>query len=170
MPRTLLLILIVVMNLFSSCGFYDQKAKQVFYELVSGTNDSLDRMTTDWHRILDRSKITKNFAALAPFRNKMGLFISRNRAKIADIEVPQSLAGLRDSEEVFLSTQANIISDAYPAFEPFNDITPEDDIQNQMKLVANDLETETSFSEAIRKSLRAYAQSNRLKPPHITKN
>jgi len=135
----------------------------MFYDELTGTNDSLDKMTDDWHQTLDKAALSKNFSALAPLRTKMGLFISRNRAKIANIEVPKNTEGLRDSEEVFLSNQATIISEAYPTFEPYNDITPNEEIQNQLKLVASDEETETAASAAIRKSLQAFAKKNELK-------
>jgi len=169
MYRTSLLFLLLLGMLFSSCSYYDHKTKQSFYDLLSGTNDSLDKMTADWHQLLEKATVTKSFSGLAPLRTKMGLFMTRNRAKIADIEVPLNSDALRDSEEVFLSTQANVISEAYPPFEPFNDITPNEDIQNQMKLVVSDLESETAASAAIRKSLLAFAQRNALKIPAVIK-
>ena len=163
MQKAFPILLLSLITVFSSCSYYDHKTKQLFYDQLSGTNDSLDKMTDDWHQMLEKAVASKSFAGLAPLRTKMGLFISRNRSKIANIEVPQNLEGLRDSEEVFLSNQANTISEAYSTFEPYNDITPNEEIQNQLKLVVSDEETESSASGAIRKSLQAFAQKNGLK-------
>ncbi len=163
MQKFILISSFFAITLLSSCSYYDHKTKQEFYNELAGTNDSLDRMTFDWFQGLNRAIASRNFSGLAPLRTKMGLFVSKHRAKIADIEVPPNSDGLRDSEEVFLSNQSTIITDAYPAFEPFNDITPIEDIQNQLRAVVNDQEVEAAASAALRKKLQEFARKNSLK-------
>lgn len=163
MQKVTLIFLLVAATTLSSCSYYDHKTKQEFYNELFGTNDSLDRMTVDWYQQLNKSIFSKNFTGLAPLRTKMALFVSRHRDKIANIEVPPNIDGLRDSEEVFLNTQANIISDVYSTFEPFNDITPEDQIQGQLKLVMANQQAEMAASSALRKRLQEFARKNSLK-------
>lgn len=163
MQKASLIFLLFLTTAFSSCSYYEHMAQLQFYTQLSGTNDSLDKMTVEWHQLLTRAVAAKNFSGLAPCRIKIGEFMSRNRAKVANIELPPTAENIRDSEEAFLAARAIIVSEIYPTFEPFNDITPNEDIDGQLRLVADDQEKETLAMEAIKKSLQAFAQRNHLK-------
>ncbi len=120
-------------------------------------------MTKDWHILLDKAVKTKSFGGLTQNRIKLGQYISRHRALIANLEVPPDAETLRESEGVFLSAQANMVADVYPQFELFADLTPEETIQKSLKAVSRDMETEIAWNLTIKKSLDAFAIKHRIK-------
>ncbi len=79
------------------------------------------------------------------------------------MEVPADAETLRQSEGVFLTAQTNMVTDIYPLFEPYSEMTPDATIQKTLKLVAKDLETEVAWNLTIKKSLEAFAIKNKIK-------
>jgi hypothetical protein len=165
MQRVILICLFFSVLFFASCSFIQRKEKVNVYSQILVTNDTLDKMTQEWHQLLSKALVTKNFTYLAPHRIRMAQFLSRSRPKVANLEITPSSESIRDSEEVFLTNQATFISDVYPQFESNNELTPNEVLQNQMKALGNDLENETSVSASIRQSLHTYAKKNGLNVP-----
>ena len=165
MVKTTLIFLIAYTVFFGSCAVFQRKEKVQVFNQITLTNDTLDKMTQEWHQMLKKAIVTKNFTYLAPHRIRMAQFLGRNRPKIANLEITPSSEAIRDSEEVFLTNQATVISEVYPLFESNNDLTPPDVVQNQLKSLGNDLENETSTSAAIKQSLNNYAKKNGLNVP-----
>ena len=163
MQRIVLFSCLVVSLFFSSCGFYAQRQKQLLYTQISATNDTLDRMTREWHQLLDKAVRSKNFSTLHDNRVKIGQFISRSRSAIANAELPPDAEVLRESEGVFLSNQAVVVSDVYPQFESFNELTPDEKIQKTLIAVAGDQDNELAWKLTIRKSLDAFAIKNGIR-------
>lgn len=159
-----LVFCVFAITFFSSCGYYEHKQRQMLLSQIKVTNDSLDKMTKDWHLLLDRAVKTKSFSDLNACRISLGQFISRKRSTIADMELPADAEPLRGSEGVFLSTQSGMVSDVYPKFEAYNDSTPDSTIQNQWRQVSNDLQTEVSWNLTMKKALDAFALKNNIKP------
>jgi hypothetical protein len=162
MQKTSLIGLVLMVVLFSSCGYYERKENIALYNQIKSTNDSLDKMTREWHHMLDKAVIDRNFDSLHPLRLKMGEFLNRKRGVIANLEVPASAENLKGSEQVFLSAQANAVAEIYPAFEQFNELTPDATVKNQLKVLAGDLETETAWVITLKKSLEAFATKNNI--------
>jgi hypothetical protein len=77
--------------------------------------------------------------------------------------LPADAETLRGSEDVYLSTQVAVVTDLYPRFESLNDLTPDSTIQNRLRLVANDVETEVSWYLTIKKTMYAFTMKNSLK-------
>ncbi len=155
--------LLYVIMLFSSCGYYAHKQKQVLVEQIRNTNDSLDKMTKEWHNLLDKAVKVKNFSALNAQRIQIGQFLSRRRSVIANLELPADAETLRGSEDVYLSAQVGMVTDFYPQFELFNDLTPDSTIQYHLRLVSKDVETEVSWYLTIKKSLDVFVIKNGIK-------
>jgi hypothetical protein len=154
----------VLMVVFlSSCGFYGRKQKQELYDQIVATNDSLHRMTKEWHSILEKAVMMKNFSPLRPQRVQLAQFLSRRRSSIANLDLPPEAETLRGSEQVFLTSQSAMVSDVYPGFELYTDLTPDSTIQNHLRLVEKDMDTELAWNLTIQKSLDAFTQKNRIK-------
>jgi len=162
MVRTLICCIFAA-TFFSSCGYYEHRERQQLYAQIKLTNDTLDRLTREWHSLLDIALRTKNFSVLNTGRIELGQFLSRRRSAIADMELPADAEPLRGSEGVFLSTQADMVADVYPKFELFNDLTPDSTIHNQLAEVSKDMGTELSWNLTIKKSLSTFASRNNLK-------
>ncbi len=163
MYRVLIPGLILTSVIFSSCGFYEHRERQMLFNEITATNDSLDKLVRGWHQALEKAVFTKNFSTLGSERIKIGQFFSRRRSLIANLELPPDAHTLRESEDVFLTAQSVMVTDVYPRFEPFNDLTPRDTIQARRKLVAADQDTELAWKLTIKKSLDAFAIKNNLK-------
>lgn len=165
MQRILLICCLLATVSLGSCGFYEHKERIELYKQIVATNDSLDKMTREWHMLLNSAVRTGDYSALHSSRVKLGQFISRRRSVIASLEVPSDAATLRESEGVFLSTQAAMISDVYPQFEAYTALTPDETVQKSLKLVSKDLETEMAWNLTIKKSLDAFVKKQKLKMP-----
>ncbi len=149
--------------LFSSCGHMERDRKYFMYYKISATNDSLELMTKEWHQLLDKAVLDNSYTTLAPYRLKMGKFLSKNRNQIGDLNITSSNEPLVDSELAFLSARATIVTDVYPKFEPFNEMTPPDLLKKQLKTVANDMENEIAANNGIKRSLYSFVVKNKLK-------
>jgi len=162
MLRIMLVLLVFSVFFYSSCDYIPVKKRLLVYTQITATNDTLDKLTREWHQLLYMSTRDKNFTRLQPSRIKIGQFLSRNRAIIANMQVRQDSQNLIDSEEVYLSNQATVVSDVYTPFEEYNEMTPNDNINGQLKLVANDLNNVVSGKNAISQSLQAYLTRNKM--------
>ena len=163
MLRTFLAYLVFCTVFFSSCNFIPAKKKLLVYTQITATNDTLDLLTREWHQLLYLSTKDKNFSRLKPIKMEMARFLSRNRSVIANLEISPDSQNLIDSEGVFLSTQATMVSEIYTPFESYNEMTPNQEINRQLILVANDLNNEVAGKAAINRSLQAYLRKNKLK-------
>lgn len=164
MNRVLMVWCVISAAFLSSCGVYATRQKQVLYDQIVVTNDTLDKLTRQWHTLLEKAVHTKNFSALSANRIQIGQYLSRRRSAIANLELPADAETLRGSEEVFLTSQAAMVSDVYPKFEVYNELTPDSTIQNQLRSISNDMQTEVAWKLTIQKSLDAFAQKNKFKP------
>jgi hypothetical protein len=163
MEKPILLCLFPIVIFLSACNFYTTKEKIATYKKISEINDSLDNMTTEWHRLLDNAVSGKNYTALRPYRLEMASFLNRNRSVVAYLKMTPLSENLIDSEESFLDNQATMVSDLYSNFEIFNDMTPDETIQGQLKQVVGDQAAEQAGSAAIKKSLSSFSKKNDLK-------
>ena len=77
--------------------------------------------------------------------------------------MPKDAETLRESEGVFLTHQATMVSDVYPQFEFYADLTPDEAIQRSLRAVSRDMETETAWNLTIRKSLDAFAIKHKIR-------
>ena len=156
-------LLFMVVIFLSSCEFYTTKEKLATYNRISGINDSLDKMTKEWHRLLDNAVSGKNYTALRPYRLGIAGFLDRDREVVANLKMNTYSENLIDSEEVFLNNQASVVSDLYANFEIFTEMTPDETIQGQLKQVVGEQDSEMAGSRAIRRSLQAFVKNNNLK-------
>jgi hypothetical protein len=163
MLRTVLVCLVSNVIFFSSCDYIPAKKRLLVYTQISATNDTLDRLTREWHQLLRLSTKDKNFFRLKQCRIKIGQFLSRNRPVVANLRVRPDSQPLIDSEEAFLANQATIATDVYTPFESYNEMTPNDLINTQLKAVVNDLSTEIAGKAAMDRSLQAYIVRNKIK-------
>lgn len=165
MQRIVLAAIIFTSFFVSSCGFYDHRARILLCKEVGATNDSLYSMTRNWHMLLDRALITKNFGLLHDYRIKLGQFISNRRSLIANMELPADAETLRQSEDVFLSAQSDVISNIYPEFEAYADLTPDETLQRSLAKVKGDEDNVLAWKLTIRKSMEVFIQKHGLKIP-----
>jgi hypothetical protein len=162
MEKAILVGLLFIGVFLSSCDLYTTNDKLMAYNRISGINDTLDKMTNEWHRLLDNAVSGKNYSALRPYRMSIGLFLNNSRATVSGLKINPVSENLIDSEEVFLATQDSIVSELYPNFDAFTDLTPDETIQAQLKLIVGDQANEAAGSAAIRRSLTAFALKNNL--------
>ncbi|MCW3121710.1 MAG: hypothetical protein JWQ38_1202 [Flavipsychrobacter sp.] len=169
MLRTFIACLVLSIAFCSCSDFVPSKKKVQVYTLISSTNDSLDKMTREWHQQLFLSTKDKSFARLRPYRIKIGQFLSRSRSEVAMLTVNKGSQNLLDSEEAFLATQANLFSETYSAFESYNDVTPNETINNQLRVASTNLSNMIASKAAIARSLQYYAQKNEVKINELSK-
>jgi hypothetical protein len=163
MQKTFYICCLLSVLFLSSCGFYEHRQRQVLCTQIKTTNDSLDRLTRNWHDALEKAMKTRNFSGLMPLRIQLAQFLSRRRSVIADLELPADAEALRGSEGMFLSSQVAVVTDVYPRFEQFNDLTPDSALFNRVQLVAGDVQTELSWKLTIKRALDAFAAKNGIK-------
>ena len=163
MQRILLICCLFTTTMLTSCGYYSYRERVALYHEITATNDTLNQMTREWHVLLNQAVKTKNFSPLNAYRISLGRYISRHRAKIADMELPSDAETLRESEGVFLSKRADVVTNIYPRFEAYNELTPDATVQRSLKQVANDLDNEYAWYLTIKKSADAFAKRNNLK-------
>lgn len=157
----LFFVFITIMS--SSCGFKQKLVIQDFYTKVSVVNDSLDKLTTQWHTLRDQASISKNYAALSPARIELGAFISRARSAVANIPVVPELEKVKNEEDALLQNQSTMVAEVYPAFEQFNEYTPKDVVDKSVSQITNDLLDEKAKTASIKKMLADLAKKNDLK-------
>jgi hypothetical protein len=158
-----IMILAIGATLLSSCDIYTTREKQETYYQISKINDSLDRETKEWHHLLEVAIKTKNYSALMPYRTNMGRFLSESRERIGKLKVNPNSGNLIDSEEVYLEHQADVVSELYSVFEAYNEETPPLTIEEQLKPIANDMNYESTYFNALKKSLAYFARRNKIK-------
>jgi len=163
MVRPLLACLFISVLCSACSGFIPTKKKVLIYNRIEVTNDSLDKMIKLWYQQLYVSTKDKNFSRLRPYRIGVGQFLNRNRSEIANLEINPDGQNLLDSELVFLSGQAMQFSEAYAVFEQYNEMTPNETINGQLKLTVAEMARMTMTKAAINRSLQHYAVKNKLK-------
>ena len=146
-----------------SCNYIPAKKKLIAYSEISSTNDSVTRMTREWYRLLSMSITDKNFSRLSPYRLHMGEFLSKHRALVANLETGPNGQSIVDSEEVFLANEAATINDLYSSFESYNEMTPVETINGQIRKLSNDQSNEMTWTSVIKRSLGNYLRKNKLK-------
>ncbi len=154
-------LFVVVLSL-SSCSYYAREDKKDLYYAILNTNDTLDYMTKTWHQMLNRAERDKHFGMLGPYRLRMGEFLSRNRNKIANMHISKDALPMVDSELAFLEVRAQVVSDVYPRFEQFTEMTPSEQIANQRADLKDDVLHEATNYALIKRSLKAFAKRNKL--------
>ena len=154
---------VLLIILFASCERIDHKKNLDAYYRISAINDSVDKMTKTWHQMVLKAAGDKNFTGLAPYRLNIGKFLARNREAVSNITTTEGGEMIVDSEITFLSVRAAAVSDLYPRFELFNDLTPDDVLREQLKYLPADLENEMTANAAMKKTLWAFATKNASK-------
>ena len=163
MLRTFIACLMMSMAFCSCSDFVTSKKKLQVYTQITSTNDSLEKLTRVWHQQLFASTKDKSFSRLRPYRIKIGQFLSYNRVQVASLQVPPKSQSLLDSEQAFLATQAALFSETYSAFESFNEMTPNETINNQLRVASANLNNMLATKTAITRSLEYYVEKNDIK-------
>lgn len=163
MLRTILACLFFSVFLAACSGFIPTKKKLLVYTQITTTNDTLNKLTGEWYKELFAATRDKNFSRLRPYRIKIGEFLNRKREEIANLEVGPEGQNVLDSEIVFLSNQAARFSETYATFELFNEMTPNETINGQLKIASADIRNMTITNAMISRSLQQYAAKNKLK-------
>ncbi|MBC7554411.1 MAG: hypothetical protein H7257_10575 [Taibaiella sp.] len=163
MPRSLLLFTLFICLFVTSCGFKEKHNAQDFYNRAGGINDSLDEMTEHWHNMLNTAVVRKNFNDLSAYRITLGTFISNSRSTVANMEATSENEKVKTNLETVLANQSDKVANIYPRFELFSALTPKDTINNNLKLLGDDLNSEKASALNIRNLLKAYAAKYGLK-------
>jgi hypothetical protein len=163
MRRTLPVCLIFSTVYLFSCNYIPAKKKLMAYAEISSTNDSLTRMTREWYRLLSMSVTDKNFSRLSSYRLHMGEFLSNHRDLVANLQAGPNGQNIVDSEEVFLANEATTINDLYSSFESYNEMTPVETVNGQIRKLSNDQSNEMTWTAVIKRSLANYLKKNKLK-------
>jgi len=53
---------LLAVNFLTSCGFYDHRERILLHKEITATNDTLDKLTKEWHIQLDKAIKTKDFS------------------------------------------------------------------------------------------------------------
>jgi len=162
MQKSILLICILFTMLISSCGLNSHTAKE-FCDKVSGVNDTLDKMTTDWHDLLDKAEVTKNYPDLLPARIALGSYISRSRSMIANTPRTKETEKILTMEDALLETQSGMVAEVYPKFEQYSEFTPKEQIARSKALLGSDLMNEKEKVAEIKRALDIIATKNDVK-------
>lgn len=163
MRNGLLLFTLASMLLTASCGFQKKLQLQDTYTKITVVNDSLDKLTSQWHSLRDQASISKNYSALAPARIALGSFISRGRASVANIVITPENEAIMNEEDQLLLNQSTLVSEVYPNFEQFNEYTPKETMDKNTSLIVNDLMNVKTKVAAIKKMLEKFAAKNDIK-------
>lgn len=139
MRNLLLFFSILFVVGMSSCGVKEKLVVQEMYTKYTAVNDTLDKLTTQWHSLRDQASISKNYAPLAPARIALGSFISRARSWVANIPQTKENERLKSEEDALLLQQSNLVSEVYPTFEQFNEYTPKEVVDKNLSLLNDDL-------------------------------
>lgn len=162
MQKSVLLICILVTTLISSCGL-NRHTAQEFCNKISGVNDTLDKLTTDWHNLLEKAEVTKNYPELRQTRIALGSFISVSRSMIASTPRTKETEKILAMEDALLETQSNMVSEVYPAFELYSEFTPKEQIAKSLALLGSDLMNEKEKVAEIKRELDVIAIKNDVK-------
>ncbi len=162
MRNTILYSLIAVF-LLSSCGFEEKRGAKEFYGNVLLLNDSLNRLTNDWHTELNRANQNKSYENLINFRLRLGQFLGRNRNYIANIPINERNERLLNAEIALLENQSNLVADVYPIFEQFSSLTPKPQLDSAISKLGYDLSNQRLGIDSIKKQLDDYAKKYSFK-------
>jgi len=154
---------IIVITLFSSCGFKEKHDAQELYLRVTGINDTLEKMTIDWHDKLDRAVVKKNFFELGPLRTALGSYISDSRNALSKMPATSANEKLRNDEDNLLSNRSAVVADVYPLFEMYSALTPKDVLKKNLLLLVHDLDSSKAHFLTVKNDLKAYADKYQLK-------
>ncbi len=163
MRNGLLLSCLAATLMTTSCGFQKKLQLQDTYTKITVVNDSLDKLTSQWHTLRDQASISKNYTALAPARIALGSFISRGRASVANIVVTPENEAVMNEEDQLLLNQSTLVAEVYPNFEQFNEYTPKETMDKNVSLIANDLVNVKEKVASIKKMLEKFAAKNNIK-------
>ena len=152
MQKKALVFCLFSVVLLSSCGFQEKHEALEFYTKLSVINDSLDRMTTEWHNVRDQASVNKNYTALNPLRISLGAFIARNRSIVVNMPVTHETEKIKNDEDALLTTQTNLVAEVYPNFEQFNEYTPKEVMDKNITMLGDDLVTMKTKIASIKKS------------------
>ena len=163
MRKQLLLILLLAICFISSCNVLNRQKNQKVYTQILATNDSLEKKTKEWHQLLNAAIIAKDFTKLRTSRMNIGLYLARHRELVANLQYTEASTPILEREQIFLTTQANLVSELYPPFEYFNAMTPPETMQEQIKLISDDMINVTAVCTSIKRELQAFAKKNDVK-------
>ncbi|PQJ10910.1 hypothetical protein CJD36_013140 [Flavipsychrobacter stenotrophus] len=163
MRNGLLLSCLAATLMTTSCGFQKKLQLQDTYSKITVVNDSLDKLTSQWHTLRDQASISKNYTALAPARIALGSFISRGRASVANIVVTPENEAVMNEEDQLLLNQSTLVAEVYPNFEQFNEYTPKETMDKNVSLITNDLMNVKEKVASIKKMLEKFAAKNNIK-------
>ncbi len=163
MRKQLLLISLLAIGFISSCNVMNRPKNQKVYTQIMATNDSLERKTKEWHQLLNTAIIAKDFTKLRQSRMSIGLYLARHRELVANLQHTEASTPIIEREEVFLTNQANLVSELYTPFEYFNAMTPPETMQEQIKLISDDMINVTAVCTSIRRELQTFARKNDIK-------
>ncbi len=165
MLRIVCLLCFTSLILLSSCGFEEKHdAKQLYYR-VAGINDTLDRMTSDWHQKLDQALVSKNFNELQPLRRELGTFISQSRLAISSVASTKGTDKVKADEDNLLATQSAMVAEVYPNFERFSALTPKEELDKALALLSNDLVAEKTAITLVKSDLDTMDAKYKIKKP-----
>ena len=161
--RKSLLLCVLASAVLSSCGFKEKIVWQDFYSKTIAINDSLDKLTTQWHTLRDQASISKNYSSLAPARIELGSFIARARSTFANLPSTPQTEKMKNDEDMLLLNQSNMVAEVYPTFEQFNEYTPKEVVDKSLGQITNDLIDEKAKVSAINRALEGFAKIHDLK-------
>lgn len=165
MRNTIWICLLLATTLLVSCAEFSKKQKiNLYYEIVH-TNDTLTRMTKEWHQLLKQAVREKDYNKLRAHRMAMGTYLDRRRSALGTTKVYAYSESIIDREATYLANRATIVSDTYPPFESFNALTPVETIQDQLKSVSDDLVSAIAADAGMKRALDEYIKVNKLKLP-----
>ncbi len=164
MRKTALLFILAASVVFISCNHYPKQDKVKLYKQLTQINDTLTFMTKEWHLLLNRAVISKNYSRLSGYRVDIARFLERSRTTVGNMRVYPESAAIIDSEMIFLGNQTAMVSEVYYKFDSYNELTPRETVEANLRLVTDDLPTEIAGSVAMKRSLEAFATRNKLKP------
>lgn len=161
--RKLLLPFLIVAIYISSCNLAQKHDSQEFYTKIIYINDTLEKLTVEWHSQLDKAILQKNFVDLGPYRTALGAFISRGRSAVANMTPPPGGDKIQAIEDELLVGQSDLVAEAYPKFERYSEYTPKEDLDKSLAPLTNDVANVKSQSSKIFKKLEEFATKNNLK-------
>ena len=168
MQKIAAIAIFVFLIIFSSCGLQEKKDAQVFYNRISGINDTVGNMTAKWHHMLDTGLAHKNFTGLLPVRMQLGSYLSQVRQEIGNIRTTPKNAIIKREEDLMLQRQGAMVAEIYPQFELYSEFTPREQINISLKLLGNDNVNLRTTLNQINQLLAAYQRDYLLRNDSVT--
>lgn len=157
MHKSLLQLLVVLSFIMSSCGMAEKHEAQEFYAKMTGINDTLDMMTTEWHTMRDEAMVKKTYNSLTPVRIKLGAYISASRSYVANVLPTKNNERVKNTMDSLLTMQSAKVADVYPAFEQLTEFTPKESVDKSITALGDDLLVVKSMTATIKKQLQLFA-------------